>query len=508
MEEKVTVKLEAKAEMSDIDKLKMNIMSLKKQLSDAQYIMNRATSGAEFKQAAMEAIQYENAIKDANRQLKSMTQETNKVNKVSSMTFNSASKQITSTTKKISKYMLSLLSLRSIYSLLSRAASAYLGVDQELSNKLQSAWVGLGAVLSPVLEYLANLITKVVSYINAFVKALTGIDYVAKANKKALEGQTKATKQLQNATTGIDELNIVSQDSGAGGGASAAATTFKPEPIDTKSFDNWLTVLGAIVTILDTIRWILAGVLAGAVMGLKEIFIGVFKAVYDVLYGFWYGIITIVKGVIDGIKIMWKGLVDGIKDIIEGFKNGDWKKVWEGIKKIIVSSIKGAWTALKGIISGILNILQGIGTGVVNLFIGIINGVLQLINGVIRGLNQIKVPDWVPGLGGKGISIKEISTIQYVSFKPIKLATGGIVNDSVIANIGERGREAVVPLTNENAMQQLGDIIGGYVSNVGNNSQPTRQEFIVNLDRKVLATAVNKANYESGATLTKGAFAL
>ena len=250
MEEKVTVKLEAKAEMSEVDSLRMKILSLKKALGDAQYVMNRATSGAEFRQSATEVMQYQNAIREANQQLKTMEKETNKIKTASTSAFSSASKQITGTTKKISKYMLSLLSLRSVYSLLSRAASAYLGVDRELSNKLQSAWVGLGAVLSPVLEFLADLLTKIVSYINAFVTALTGIDYVARANTKALNAQTSATKKLQNATTGIDELNIVQQDSGAGGGIGGGSNTFNPEPIDTSSMNTALVVLGEIITLL------------------------------------------------------------------------------------------------------------------------------------------------------------------------------------------------------------------------------------------------------------------
>ena len=32
------------------------------------------------------------------------------------------------------------------------------------------------------------------------------------------------------------------------------------------------------------------------------------------------------------------------------------------------------------------------------------------INAVIRGLNRIKLPSWVPGLGGKGINIPYLAT--------------------------------------------------------------------------------------------------
>ena len=51
---------------------------------------------------------------------------------------------------------------------------------------------------------------------------------------------------------------------------------------------------------------------------------------------------------------------------------------------------------------------------------------------------SIKVPSWVPGIGGKGFSlnIPEIPS----------LAAGGIVTSPTLAMIGERGPEAVVPL--------------------------------------------------------------
>ena len=46
----------------------------------------------------------------------------------------------------------------------------------------------------------------------------------------------------------------------------------------------------------------------------------------------------------------------------------------------------------------------------------------------------------IPGVGGQslGINIPEIP----------RLATGGITNGSILANIGENGREAVLPLEN------------------------------------------------------------
>lgn len=66
-----------------------------------------------------------------------------------------------------------------------------------------------------------------------------------------------------------------------------------------------------------------------------------------------------------------------------GIFTGDWSRVWEGVKGIF----SGVWEAIKGIAKGAMN------------------GIIDIINGLIGGLNKLKIPDWVPGVGGKGINI-------------------------------------------------------------------------------------------------------
>lgn len=115
--------------------------------------------------------------------------------------------------KKIKNLALSLFSLRSIYTLVSKASSAYLSQDTELANKLQSTWSALGGFLAPLIEWIGNLVAKAVGYLNVFVKALTGVDYVANANAKALSKQAKAQKDLNKQTFAFDEVNKLNDTS-------------------------------------------------------------------------------------------------------------------------------------------------------------------------------------------------------------------------------------------------------------------------------------------------------
>ena len=118
-----------------------------------------------------------------------------------------------------------------------------------------------------------------------------------------------------------------------------------------------------------------------------------------------------IKGVVSGALTAIKGLVD----VFAGIFTGDWTRVWEGVKSIF----SGVWNSLKSIASGVLN------------------GIIGLINGVISGLNKLKIPDWVPGIGGKNINIPLIP----------QFATGtDSTPDTFIA--GEQGAELITNAKN------------------------------------------------------------
>lgn len=116
--------------------------------------------------------------------------------------------------KKLKRVGLALFSIRTAYSLVSKASSAYLSQDTELAEKLQSVWVGLGSFLAPVLEALSNGLLKLLGYLNEFVKALTGVDYIARANAKSLDKQAKSQKNLNNQLLGFDEINKLQEEKG------------------------------------------------------------------------------------------------------------------------------------------------------------------------------------------------------------------------------------------------------------------------------------------------------
>jgi hypothetical protein len=75
----------------------------------------------------------------------------------------------------------------------------------------------------------------------------------------------------------------------------------------------------------------------------------------------------------------------------------------------------------------------------------IFNGIASAWNNTVGKLS-FSVPSWVPKIGGKGFDMPDIPM----------LANGGIVNSPTLALIGERGPEAVIPLSGPNAGMGMG----------------------------------------------------
>lgn len=126
------------------------------------------------------------------------------------------SKHLNKGVSSLKKFALSLFGVQTAYRMVSKAASAYLSYDQELSKSIQNTWAGLGSFLAPVLEALVSLFQKFLAYVNAAAKALTGVDFVARANAKAMQNAGKSAKSASQAMAGFDELQNLDKSSGGG----------------------------------------------------------------------------------------------------------------------------------------------------------------------------------------------------------------------------------------------------------------------------------------------------
>lgn len=98
----------------------------------------------------------------------------------------------------------------------------------------------------------------------------------------------------------------------------------------------------------------------------------------------------------------------------------------------------------------IIGAFSSIAAAITNPFRTAFNMIATLWNGTVGRLS-LKVPGWVPGIGGRGWDVPDIP----------HMAEGGIVRQPTLAMIGEKGPEAVVPLNRGGGMQPVIHIHAG-----------------------------------------------
>lgn len=110
------------------------------------------------------------------------------------------------------------------------------------------------------------------------------------------------------------------------------------------------------------------------------------------------------KGVAGVIKNVFGAAFEYIKNIVQMWINV-FQNIIDFIKNVFTGQWGAAWDNIKNIFSSIANTIA-------NVFKAPINFIIDLINIFIRGLNAIRIPDWVPGLGGLGFYIPYLQKLR------------------------------------------------------------------------------------------------
>lgn len=155
----------------------------------------------------------------------------------------------------------------------------------------------------------------------------------------------------------------------------------------------------------------------------------------------------------DKIKSVWKNVKSFFSDIWNKIKG-----VFGNVKDWFREKFSGAWDAVKNVFSGVGDFFGGIWNTIKSKFSDIGEKVGSTISGAVKGaINSViataeRTINSAIGLINNAIELinkipyVEVGSVSTVSFP--RLARGGIVDRSTIANIGEDGAEAIVPLEN------------------------------------------------------------
>ncbi|MFB8546791.1 phage tail tape measure protein [Enterococcus casseliflavus] len=186
-------------------------------------------------------------------------------------------------------------------------------------------------------------------------------------------------------------------------------------------------LIAGLVLAYNKVEWFRNGVNA-FFRGVSDVAVEVFNFMAGYMSNIFGGIIQNFQNFFDAGKRIFTGFID----FITGIFTGDWERAWNGV----------------------VNIFGGIFDGIAAMAKAPFNGMIGLINAFLGGLNNIKIPKWVPGVGGKSFSI---STLPY-------LADGGHVlnGQAIVGEAGpelltnKNGKTTVTPLSDEEKRKGIG----------------------------------------------------
>ena len=408
--------------------------------------------------------------------------------------------------------------------------------NEELKANIQYIVFAVKKALEPatnavanVLVGIVNLILKAIQYVAVLIKMLTGknifdgatMDAFADSMKsadKSSKGIAKNMKEASKQTTKFDEMNILQDNSSAGGGSGFDAGGFTMPTIDLSNLTNaeaevqkliegWQQLGDDMKQALDTptSKWTETfGVWGISLKGITRQVYGLYEIING-LMDIVGGVSDIVMGIINGDKEqiergfielgdgIWK-IIDGVIQGIIGFGEflyGFNYALVENISKFVREKVKEMWEGIKtktaeafdkiktkfddfkikvrefidSVIGNFRTFGAKIGDAIGNAFKSAINSVLAYVESKINsGINSIN--KLIKGINSiSPIKVGTISTIRLP-----RLAKGGIINQpgrgvmvgSAIA--GERGREGILPLTDSQQMAMLGEAIGKYIN--------------------------------------------
>lgn len=464
---------------------------------------------------------------------------------------NDIGNRLTSVTRKVGRWALAVFGVRSAYMFVRNAINTITQDDEQLANDIQAMKTALAYTIEPLVRKIVDLAKTLMSYVGYIVKAWTGRDIFANTNK-SLRSTVKSAKQLEKTSASFDKFNKLSSNkSSSSGGSLLSGKSSKmdvPKWIKwiAKNGDKVKTILIGIASALAGIKLGLTGIqgigLGIALYGIMTTISNIIKFLKDptfknfikilesiaiavggiaVLFGSWpvavgsvialvilkllecYDkVIKIFNGIINWFDTSFRDKmvylfgpighiitdafllpIETIKSLFESLFGGI-KKVVTGIIQIFTVDFK---TGIKKAFEGIKDILNAPFKALITIINAVIKAVNNLTGSKIKLIQLGKIEAYGKSSGG-GFRAK--GGIYYP-----KLASGGIINQPGRgvayhgATIGERGAEAVVPLTDTAQMELLGESIGKHVK--------FNADITLELESRVLAKVMKEINNES-----------
>ena len=284
--------------------------------------------------------------------------------------------------KKVGQWALAVLGVRSAYNTIQKAIGILSQYNKQLSTDISYIQYALAKILEPIIIGFVNIIYKLLAYVNYLAQAWFNVNLFAGASAKSfvnakngLSGATKQAKELNKATQGFDEMNIVPDNSSANDNAGVTAPTMDLSNINNIEIPEWLVKFKEFCQpVIDFFNSIIEkyGPVKGGIIAIVGALAGLF----------------ILKGIISLIKNLGK-TAGGISADFTGFLNS-----------------LGRATEIIAVLGGLAIIITSI-TGLIDTFsqsgmtLGETAGLLGIVLGelagtfiLLAGAMQLLTPSW------------------------------------------------------------------------------------------------------------------
>ena len=221
-------------------------------------------------------------------------------------------------------------------------------------------------------------------------------------------------------------------------------------------FFKWLGKI-----IVDTAKWFIDKIIEFFKWGYQKA-----TDAWNAMIGFfswiWNSIVGIFSPVASFFSDKFSQAVNGIKSVFSGL-TWFFRSVWNGIVGIFTSIGTAVGNAVGGAFKGVVNSIIGFAEGTINTFIRGINGAIGIINAI------------------PGVNIPRLHSL-YIP----RMATGGVVTSSTLANIGEgKYNEAVIPLGQSPQFRSMKEDIAQAVIDALNNNRGGVNDGVPGQYRKI-----------------------
>lgn len=186
----------------------------------------------------------------------------------------------------------------------------------------------------------------------------------------------------------------------AGGGLVASLGTALMPIIQTVA-DIILDNMPMLQKIIDEIAPVLSDMLNQLLPPLLDLAMSILPPIVDLIEI----LLPPLTDMITGLLPLVEGIINGIVSVVSGLVNFFVNSVIPFFKTTFVETWSGIWDKICSVVSNI-------GESIKNAFKAAINWVISGLNVFVRGINKIQIPDWVPGIGGRGFHLKEIPKLR------------------------------------------------------------------------------------------------